>query len=252
MRIFIIILVCFLGQFNANALKLGVTAGPHAVIAEEVKKNAKEEGLDIEIIEFNDFILPNAALDAGEIDVNSYQHQPFLDEQVKTRHYKIVSLAKNIVLPLGVYSNKHKSLDEVNSGDIIAIPNDPTNGGRALFLLEKAGLITLKDTNTPTILDIVDNHKNLKIIEIEAPQIPRTLNDVDYGITNTDWILVAGIDPSTALIREDKDSPYTNIIAVREENRDKEEIKKFIKLYQSAKIKNFINEQFKGAVIAAW
>lgn len=252
MRIFIFILTLALAQFHANALKLGVTAGPHAIIAEQVKEEAKAEGLDIEIIEFNDFILPNAALDAGEIDANSYQHQPFLDEQVKTRNYKIVSLAKNIVLPLGVYSSKHNNLNDIKTGATIAIPNDPTNGGRALSLLAKANLIKLKSANIPSVLDIIDNPKDLKIVEIEAPQIPRSLNDVDYGITNTDWILVAGIDPNTALIKEDKNSPYTNIIAVREQNRNRDDIKKFIKIYQSDKIKKFIDDKFKGAVIAAW
>ncbi|MBS0185991.1 MAG: MetQ/NlpA family ABC transporter substrate-binding protein [Proteobacteria bacterium] len=245
----------FLGtekSIHADALKVGVTAGPHALILEEIKKLAQKEGLEIKIVEFNDFILPNAALEAGDIDINSYQHQPFLEEQVKTRGYKLVSLAKTIILPMGIYSLKHKDLKDIQEGAKISIPNDPTNGGRALLLLKKAQLIDLKPLENPSVLDITSNPKNLKIVELEAPQIPRTLEDVDYGITNTDWITLAGMDPQTALLTEDKDSPYANLIVVRTKDKEREEIKKFIQLYQSQFLKDFIEKTFKGSVLPAW
>jgi D-methionine transport system substrate-binding protein len=239
--------------YSAYALKVGVTAGPHVVIMEEVKRQAVISGLDIEIIEFNDFILPNSALESGNIDANSYQHKPFLDKQVEDRGYKIISVAPTILLPIGLYSAKHKDLSTIQNAAVIAIPNDPTNGSRALFLLQTAHLIKLGSGNHPTILDIIDNPRKLKIVEIEAPQIPRSLPDVDYGIVNTDWILQAGMDPKTALIVEDpKGNPYTNVIAVRTENKDNKDIAKLISTYHSPEIKRFIEATFKGAVIPAW
>ena len=237
---------------SVYALTVGVTAGPHAIIMEEVKKDAQKEGLEIKIVEFNDFILPNEALADGSIDVNSYQHEPFLDEQVKSKGYKIISVAKTIILPLGIYSKHHKSLNEIKDASKISIPNDPTNGGRALLLLQKEGIIALKEAKNPSILDIVNNPRNIQIIEIEAPQIPLTLDDVDYGITNTDWILTAGMDPNDAIAKEGKESPYANIIVVREEDKNHDDIKKLISIYHSAHIKDFINNHFKGAVMPAW
>jgi D-methionine transport system substrate-binding protein len=238
---------------KAYALKVGVTTGPHTIIMEEVKAIAKLVELDVEIVEFNDFILPNAALASGDIDLNSYQHQPYLDEQVKSRGYKIISLAKTILLPMGIYSKKHKDLTELKDGATITIPNDPTNGGRALLLLKEVNFIDLKTSNNPTILDISANPKKVKIIEIEAPQIPRTMQDVDYAVTNTDWIVLAKINPESALIKEDPNNcPYTNVIAVRETDKERKDIKKFIEIYHSDHIKNFINKEFKGAVIVAW
>lgn len=236
---------------NAVSLKVGVTAGPHAMIMEKVKELAQAEGIDVQIIEFNDFILPNIALNDGELDLNSYQHQPYLDEQVKNRGYKIKSAGKTVLMPLGIYSNKIKTLTDLKEGAKIAIPNDPTNGGRALKLLEKEGLITLKPSENPSLLDIAENPKKLSILEIDAPQVPRILDDVDIGITNTDWILLANIDPQVALAIEDKNSPYANVFAIRDdENRP--EVEKLIKIYQSDPIKRFIQETFKGAIVSAW
>jgi len=240
-----------LSSLTAASLKIGVTAGPHAIIMEKVRELAKAEGLDIEVIEFNDFILPNMALNNKEIDINSYQHKPYLDEQVKNRGYKIKAAGKTILMPMGIYSNKIKNLAELKEGSKIAIPNDPTNGGRALKLLEKVGLIKLKPSDNPSILDIIENPKKLDIIEIDAPQIPRALDDVDAGITNTDWILLAGLDPHAALGMEDMNSPYVNVFATREdENRP--EVKKLINIYQSEPMKAFINERFKGTILPAW
>jgi D-methionine transport system substrate-binding protein len=237
---------------SAHALKVGVTAGPHAIIMEKIKEIAAQKGLAIEPVEFNDFILPNAALDQNDLQANSYQHEPFLAEQVKSRGYKIASIAKTVVMPLGAYAHQIKDIKELKDGAKVAIPNDPTNGSRALKLLEKQGLIKLKKADIPSLLDVQDNPKKLNFIELEAPQLPRSLEEVDLAIINTDWVLLAGLDPSKALFTESKDSPYANVIAVRAEDVNKDEIQNFVKIYQSDEIKSFIQEKFKGAVIAAW
>jgi D-methionine transport system substrate-binding protein len=239
-------------SFSATALKVGVTAGPHADIVNKVSEIAKKQGLTIDVIEFNDFILPNEALATKDLDINSYQHEQFLNGQIETRGYKLKAIAKTVVMPLGVYSTKLKSLNELRKGAKIIIPNDPTTGGRALKLLAKNGVITVNDAANPCILDITANPKSLSFIEIEAALVPRSLSDADAAITNTDWILQAGLDPKTAIIHEDKDSPYVNIIAVRTEDETKDDISKFVKLYQSKEIKDFIESTYKGAVIPAW
>lgn len=239
-------------SYSAIALKVGVTAGPHSDIVKKISELAKKESLTIEVIEFNDFILPNEALATKDLDLNSYQHEQFLNGQIETRGYKFKAIAKTVVMPLGVYSTKLKSLGDLSNGAKIIIPNDPTNGGRALKLLAKNGVITIKDVANPSILDITSNPKNLSFIEIEAALIPRSLPDSEAGITNTDWILQAGLDPKSALIQEDKDSPYVNVIVVRTENEAKEDILKFVKLYHCKEIKDFIESTYKGAVIPAW
>jgi D-methionine transport system substrate-binding protein len=237
---------------SVQALTVGVTAGPHADIVNKIKELAKDKGLDIEVVEFNDFIVPNEALNAKNIDVNSYQHEPFLKSQVESRGYQLVSIAKTVMMPLGAYSSKLKSLGELPEGGKIAIPNDPTNGGRALKLLAKAGVIQVNDAENPSILDITANPKNLSFVEIEAPLVPQSLPDVDAGITNTDWILTSGLDPKSAIIQEDKDSPYVNVIAVRVGDENRDDIKQFVELYHSPEIKDFIDATYKGAVIPAW
>ena len=239
-------------SFSATALKVGVTAGPHADIVKKISELAKKQSFIVEIIEFNDFILPNEALATKDLDINSYQHEQFLNGQIEMRGYKLKAIAKTVVMPLGVYSTKLKSLNDLTKEAKIIIPNDPTNGGRALKLLAKNGVITVNDAANPCILDITSNPKNLSFIEIEAALVPRSLSDADAAITNTDWILQAGLDPKTAIIHEDKDSPYVNIIAVRAEDETKDDILKFVKLYQSKEIKDFIESTYKGAVIPAW
>ena len=234
------------------ALTVGVTGGPHAVIMEEVKKAFEKKGYTLKVVEFNDFILPNAALDQKEIDVNSYQHQPFLDDQIKSRGYKLVAVGKTLTLPLGIYSAQHTSLENIPEGAKVAIPNDPTNSGRALLLLQKAGLIELKTLENPTILDIAKNSKKLKFIELEAPQQPRTLKDVDLSVIITDWVLVAGLDAKKALLTEGKDSPYANIIVVRQGDENRADTKALVSVYQSPLIKSFIEKHYRGAILPAW
>jgi len=236
-----------------GSFRIGVTAGPHAEIMEKVKDIAAKENFPITIVEFNDFILPNQALDQGELDANSYQHQAFLDEQVKSRNLKLISIAKTVVMPLGAYSKTLKTSDELAEGAVVAIPNDPTNEGRALHLLAQHHLIELKEGLTnPSVRDITNNPKRLKIMSVESPQLPRTLDDAMLCIINTDWVLLGGIDPQTALFKEDSHLPYTNIIVVRASDKDRAEVQKFLKIYRSEGVKDFIKEKFKGAVIPAW
>ena len=177
-------------------IKVGVTAGPHAKVREFVKGEAAKQGLNIEIVEFSDYIQPNIALDQKELNVNSFQHQPFLDNTVKDKGLKIQSIGKTILLPMAIYSNKYKDLKDVPNGATVAIPNDPTNGGRALLLLQQAGLITLKDGGTvkSSVADITSNPKNIDIRELEAAQIARSLNDVDVAAVNTNYAIPAGLN----------------------------------------------------------
>ena len=239
-------------SYSAYALKVGVTAGPHADIVHKVSNLANKQSLKIEVIEFNDFILPNEALNNGDLDLNSFQHAPYLRGQIQTRGYKFKAIGNTVIMPLGVYSSKIKSLSDLPKNAKIIIPNDPTNGGRALKLLAKNGVIEVKDVASPCLLDITSNLKNISFVEIESALVPRSLPDVDAAITNTDWILQAGLDPKSALVREDKDSPYVNVIAVRAGDENKEDIQKFVKLYHSPEIKEFIESKYNGAVIVGW
>lgn len=253
--IFLIIAVFYLKNNSSNSmpsLKIGVTSGPHAMIVDHIQKQAKNQGLDIKIVEFDDFILPNASLAHGDIQVNSYQHKPFLDEQIANRKYKLQSIAKSVLMPMGIYSHKIQSINEIKNKAKIGIPNDPTNSGRALLLLQKAGIITVKNKEIPTILDITSNPKELEIIELDAPLLPRSLDDLDAAAINTDWVFLAKIDPEMAIYIEATDSPYTNIIVVRQGDENLPEIKKFVELYQSEDTKKFIESTFKGAILTSW
>ncbi|WP_010297832.1 MetQ/NlpA family ABC transporter substrate-binding protein [Candidatus Odyssella thessalonicensis] len=242
-------LITFLSISMANAFKLGVTAGPHAMIAEEVAKVAKKEGLDIDIIEFNDFVLPNIALNQGDLDANSFQHQPFLENQIKNRGFKLTAVNKTVLMPLGIYSKKLSNLKDIKEGAIVAIPNDPTNGARALLLLEKAGFIKLKTKDMPGIFDITENLKKLVIKELDAPQLPRALEDTDIAVINTDWVILAKLDPKTALMTEAVDSPYVNVLVIRTGDQDREDIRKLVQAYHSQEVKDFIDKKFAKAIL---
>ncbi|SFM25977.1 D-methionine transport system substrate-binding protein [Bradyrhizobium sp. NFR13] len=243
------------GAASAETIKVGVTPGPHAQVLEAAKAVAAKKGLDIQIVEFSDYVVPNAALEAGDLQANSFQHQPYLDNQVADRKYKIVAVGNTINFPMGIYSKKVKTWDEVKSGATLAIPNDPTNGGRVLILLRDKGIIKLKDGTgfKPTLLDITDNPKKLKITEVDAAQLPRTLPDVDVAGINTNYATQAGLDPvKDAILREDPKGPYANIIAVRAVDKDKPWVKTLVESYQSPEVKAFIDEKFKGSVLATW
>jgi len=236
-------------------LKVGVTGGPHAQIFEVVKKVAERDGLKIQIVEFSDYVQPNAALAAGDLDLNSYQHLPYLQAQIKDRGYKFVSVGYTVTFPMGVYSKKIKDLKDLASGARVGVPNDPTNGGRGLLLLASKGLIKLRaDAGLKaTPLDIVDNPKKLKIVELDAAQLPRALGDLDAAAINGNYAESAGLDPvRDSIAMEGPTGPYANIIAVREADKSKPWVAKLLKAYHSDEVKKFVKATFKDAVITAW
>ncbi|PHM19509.1 MAG: metal ABC transporter substrate-binding protein [Curvibacter sp. PD_MW3] len=236
-------------------IKVGVTAGPHAQIFAEVKKLAEKQGLKIQVVEFSDYIQPNAALAAGDLDANSYQHKPFLDQQVKDRGYKIVAVGNTVNFPIGIYSKKVKSLAELKDGAKFGIPNDPTNGGRVLLVLQDQGLIKLRaDAGLKaTPLDVVENRKKLKFVELEAAQLARSLDDLDAAGVNTNYALPAGLHPGKdAIAQENAKSPYVNLIAVREQDKSKPWVAQLLKVYQSEEIRKFVQTEFKGAVVTGF
>jgi D-methionine transport system substrate-binding protein len=243
------------GMATAEEIKVGVTPGEHAEIMEQIVPLAKAKGLDIDVIEFSDYVVPNAALADGDLDANSFQHVPFLENQIKDRGFDIVAVAKTITTPMGVYSNKVKSLDELPEGANVAIPNDPTNGGRALLVLADEGVIKVNPDAglVPSVLDIIENPKNLKFRELDAAQLPRALEDADAAVINTNFALAAGISPrEDSIAMEKADSPYANVIAVRKGDEDAPWLKTLIEVYHSPEIKEYIETKYKGAVITAW
>jgi len=238
-----------------QVLKVGATAGPFAQILEAVQPILAEEDVELEIVEFTDYVTPNLALADGSLDANTFQHIPYFERFKSDRNLDLVSIAKTIVIPIAIYSDKYESLNEIPENSTIAIPNDPTNGGRALLLFEKAGLIELDDSAgiNATILDIKSNPRNLKFHEVEAAQTARVIPDVAAAAVNSNYALDLGMNPKEdSIYIEDGDSPYVCIVAVRPEDEDNPIIKKFVEAYQSEKIRTFINEEFDGAVIPAF
>jgi len=238
-----------------QTLKIGVTGGPHAQIFEVVKVEAAKKGLKINVIEFSDYVQPNVALASGDLDANSYQHQPYLDNANADRGYKLESIAKTVIFPIGIYSKKVKSLNELKEGARIGIPNDPTNGGRALLLLQSAGLIKVNpDVGLKaTPIDVVENTKKLRFIELDAAQLPRSLDDTDASAINTNFAIEAGLDPSKdAIEQESPESPYANVIAVQAARKDEAVFKTLVESYHSQPVKDFIQSKYKGAVLTAW
>ncbi len=236
-------------------LKIGVTAGPHAQILEQVKKVAEKDGLKIQIIEFSDYVQPNAALSAGDLDANSYQHKPYLDQQIKDRGYKFAAVGYTVNFPIGIYSKKVKKLDELKEGARVGIPNDPTNGGRVLLVLQDQGLIKLRPEAglKATPLDVVGNPKKIRFVELDAAQLPRSLDDLDASAINTNYALSAGLNPGKdAIAQESPKSPYVNLIAVREQDKDKAWVATLVKAYQSEPVRDFIKTEFKGSVLAGF
>lgn len=237
-------------------LKIGATPVPHAEILEEIKPTLKDQGINLEIVEFNDYVQPNIALNDKELDANFFQHEPYLKDFINEhKDVKLTNAGGVHIEPMGIYSKKIKDLAELEDGAIVSIPNDPTNGGRALLLLQKAKLLKLNDgaSETATVQDIADNPKNLVIQEVEAAQLPRTLEDVDISIINTNFAMNAELNPmSDALFIEDSTSPYVNIIAVREGDENREEIKKLLTTIKTNKVKKFIEDKYRGAIVPAF
>ena len=236
-------------------IKIGATAGPHAQVAEAVAKEAKKQGIDLKVVEFSDYVTPDKALADGDIQLNAYQHVPFMENFNKQNGSKLVAIGKTILMPMGLYSNSVHSAADVPEGAIVAIPNDPTNGGRGLALLAKAGLITLKEGVgfKATVADITSNPKNLQIQELEAAQLPRSLDDVTVAAIPMNYVQSAGLNvEKQGFFLEPKDEPLAvMILAVRDQDKDNETYKKIADIYKSDAIKQFINDTFKGSITSA-
>ena len=235
-------------------LVVGATPEPHAVILEQVIPVLKKEGVALEIKEFTDYVTPNLSLNDGSLDANFFQHKPYLDSFNKERGTKLVSVANIHLEPMGVYSNKIKSLDELKEGDLVSLPNDPSNGARALRILEANGLIKLKEgVELVSVQDIVENPKKLNFKEMDAPQLARALDDVAISVINTNFALLAGLNPlNDAIALESKDSPFANIVVVKEGKENEAAIKKLVEALQSQEIKDFILTHYKGAILPSF
>jgi D-methionine transport system substrate-binding protein len=243
------------GETSTKKIVVGATPVPHVEILNVVKPILEEKGYELEIKEFTDYVTPNIALNDKELDANFFQHVPYMDEFAANNNMELVSVAKVHVEPLGAYSDKLKSIDEIVEGTVVAIPNDATNEGRALILLQEQGFIKLKDATglTQTPLDIVENSLNLEFQELEAAQLPRVLQDVDFAIINTNFALEAGLNPTKdALFIESEDSPYANILTARPDNADSEEIKALVEALNSDEVREFIEENYEGSIIPAF
>ncbi|EGY28237.1 lipoprotein, YaeC family [Candidatus Regiella insecticola 5.15] len=260
-----------------NDIKVGIVVGAEKQLAEVAKKVAKEKyNLDVTLVDFTDYVLPNEVLNKGEIDVNAFQHEPYLEQQIKDRGYKLAPVGKTFIYPIAAYSKKIKSPDEsqiaeatndstnkkpldelLQPGSQIAVANDPTNLGRSLLLLQKEGLIKLKEGVglLPTVLDIVENPKELKLVELDAPQLPHSLDDqqITLAIINNTYASQIGLSPAKdGLFVEDTSSPYVNLIVAREDNKDADNVKKFVQAYQSEEVIEAANQIFNGGAVKGW
>ena len=249
--------VAAVAAFSAHAgdLSVAATPVPHAEILEFVKPALAKEGVNLKVKVFTDYIQPNVQVAEKRLDANFFQHKPYLDEFNKAKGTDLVSVAAVHLEPLGAYSSKYKKLDELKDGATVVIPNDATNGGRSLLLLDKAGLIKLKDSTNilSTPKDIVENKKNLKFRELEAATIPRVLTQVDLALINTNYALEAKLNPEKdALIIEGSDSPYVNILVARPDDKDSEDMKKLVAALHTPEVKAFILEKYKGAIVPAF
>lgn len=247
---------CGQNSKDPNTIKVGTIAGPESSLIDVAKQVAKEKyGLTIKIVEFTDYTMPNTALNDGSIDANMYQHLPYLQSAVKARGYKLTPIGKTFVFPMGLYSRKIKSLQDLQSGATVAIPNDPSNEARALLLLQKAKLITLRGKNNvnATPIDIVSNPKKLKFEELDAADLPRVLQDVSIAAINTNYAIPAGLIPTKdAIYLEDKNSPYANLVVVRTQEKDNKNLRELVITLHSPEVLAAAKKIFKGQAIVAW
>ena len=242
---------------DAATIKVGATAVPHAEMLEHIKPALKEAGIELQIVEFSDYVQPNLAVNDGQLDANFFQHKPYLDSFNADRKTTLAVVENGgiHIEPFGAYSRRVKSLDELKEGAQVAIPNDPTNGGRALLLLQQAGLIKLKDASnlSSTPLDVAENPKKLKFRELEAAQLPRSLDDVDVALINTNYALQAGLNPLTdALVIEGKESPYVHVVVSREADAKKPALTRLTQELRTPAMRQFILDKYKGAVAPAF
>ena len=238
-----------------TVVTVAATPVPHSEILNEIKPLLAKEGIDLKIIEFTDYVKPNLALADKEVDATFHQHLPFLEKFNAEHNTNLVSAGNVHIEPMGVYSPKIKALSDLPLKAKVAIPNDPSNGGRALLILQAAGLIKLKDGGTvsSTVQDITDNPKQLQFSELDAAQVPRAIDDVDIAVINTNFALEAGLNPlKDSLFLEAKDSPYANILAIRAGDESRPEIQKLLKALQSPEVKKFIEDKYKGAILPSF
>ena len=240
---------------DKTSVKVGIMSGEDEDVWRAAAAEAEKVGLTLELVTFNDYTQPNEALERGEIDANAFQHKPYLDAQIRDRGFKLVPVGNTFVYPIAGYSKKIKALSELKDGAQIAVPNDPTNLGRSLILLEKQGLLKLKEGAglEATVLDIASNPRNFKIVELEAAQLPRSLEDVDLSIINNTFAGQIGLTPTeNGLFVEDKESPYVNLIVARENNKDDEKVKQFVQSFQTDEVYQKGVELFKGGLVKGW
>ena len=241
------------GKKEDKTIKIGVSPVPHEEIVNEIKPLVEAKGYTLEVVEFNDYVTPNTALAEKELDANFFQHVPYLENMNKEKGLDLTWVAKIHIEPMGLYSQKVKKFEDIKDGATIAIPNDASNGARALKLLADNGLFKVKDAELISPNDITENPKNIKITELDAAQLPRTLSDVDAAVINTNYALDAGLNPlKDALIIESKDSPYANILAVRKGDEETEKTKVLKDALTSPEAKKFIEEKYDGSIIPAF
>jgi D-methionine transport system substrate-binding protein len=267
-KLLIVLLSVFLVAFFASKpqtiqaapatqkLRIGVSPVPHAEIVQHVVAELAKQGIQVEIVNFEDYVQPNLALAHGELDANYFQHIPYLTQFNKDHGTKIVSVAKVHIEPIGLYPGRVKSLAGLPHKALIAIPNDPVNGGRALLLLQSAGLLKLKPTASgtlATVRDIADNPRHLQFRELEAAQLPRVLQDVSAAVINTNYALEAGLNPvKNAIFIENSDSPYANVVAVNAGHEKDPRVVALVKALNSPDTRKFILEKYKGAIVPAF
>ncbi|MDR1827970.1 MAG: MetQ/NlpA family ABC transporter substrate-binding protein [Methylobacteriaceae bacterium] len=240
---------------DVKTVRLGVVAGPDQQVWEFLVPKAEAKGLKLDIVEFSDYQPVNEALNAGELDANAFQHQPYLDSQIAANGYKLVTVGFTYVAPIGFFSSKYKAWADLPQGATIAIPNDPTNGGRALLLLQSNGDIKLKDGVglLPSVADITENKKEFKFLEVDAATTASALADVDAAAVNNNYAAVNKLDlAKDAILRESKDSPYANIIVVQEKDKDAAWAKALVELYQTPETAAFIEKNYGGSTFPAW
>ncbi len=239
---------------SPDTLVVGTISGPETELMEVAQRVAQQHyGLTVKIVEFSDYNLPNEALEDGTLDANVYQHLPYLQAAIKAHGYHIEPIGKTFVYPTGIYSQKYQSLKQIPAHGLVAIPNDPSNEARALLLLQRAGLIHLKNNSGTTLNNISSNPKQLRFQELDAAQLPRVLSDVDAAVINTNYAIPAGLSPShEALFIESKSSPYANLIVIHQDSEKREQLMLLVKALNSEEVKIKARQLFGDAAIPAW
>lgn len=253
--IWVLFLTAFAPTSYSGDLKIGATSVPHAEILEFIQPDLKSQGVNLEIVVFNDYIQPHYAVADGSLKAHFFATKPYLEFFAKEHNLDLVSIADIHVEPIGLYSLKFKKIEDLKADSTIALPNDPTSVGRSLLILDKNNIISLKDNKkvTPSILDVVKNEKNINFTELEAAILPRSLSDVDGAFINTNFALQAGLNPiDDGILIEDKTTPFVNVVATTSKNKNDEDLKTLVKFLQSDKVKTFINDKYRGAVIPAF